>query len=61
MAANVIFLIAYYPKFLARMDTGHVYQPFVAALPLILYILLRAVGAAEQSIRGGDRPPRWPG
>jgi hypothetical protein len=51
MAVNVIFLILYYPKFLARMDTGHVYQPFVAALPLILYIVLRAVGAAERRIR----------
>ena len=51
MAANVIFLLLYYPKFLARMDTGHVYQPFVAALPLILYIVLRAVGAAERRVR----------
>ena len=51
MAANVIFLIFYYPKFLARMDTGHVYQPFLVALPLILYIGVRGIGAAERWLR----------
>jgi hypothetical protein len=56
MAVNVIFLILYYPKFLARMDTGHVYQPFVAALPLMLYIVLRAVTAVEDWIR--ERGPK---
>jgi hypothetical protein len=51
MAANAIFLVFYYPKFLDRMDTGHVYQPFVVALPLILYIVFRAVAAIERWIR----------
>ncbi|MEK6252738.1 MAG: hypothetical protein AABM43_12575 [Actinomycetota bacterium] len=55
MAATAIFVLLYYPKFLARMDTGHVYQPFVAALPLVLYIVYRAVAVVERAIRD-----RWP-
>jgi hypothetical protein len=51
MAAVVIFLIFYYPKFLSRMDTGHVYQPFVLAFPLIVYIVYRAVDAIETAFR----------
>jgi hypothetical protein len=56
MAAAAIFLLFYYPKFLSRMDTGHLYQPFVTALPLLFYIAFRAVEGAEGAIRS-----RWPG
>ncbi len=56
MAAAAIFLLFYYPKFLARMDTGHVYQPFVVGLPLVLFIVYRVVVAIERAIRN-----RWPG
>jgi hypothetical protein len=55
MAAAALFLLIYYPKFLSRMDTGHVYQPFVAGLPLMFFIVYRAVGAIEGAIRN-----RWP-
>ncbi len=56
MGAAAIFLLFYYPKFLSRMDTGHVYQPFVAGLPLYLYIIYRVVTAIERMIRN-----RWRG
>jgi hypothetical protein len=56
MLAAAIFLLTYYPKFLARMDTGHVYQPFVAGLPLFFYIVYRVIAAGEGGIR-----KRWPG
>jgi hypothetical protein len=55
MLAAAIFLLTYYPKFLARMDTGHVYQPFVAGLPLFFYIAYRLIAAGEGEIR-----KRWP-
>jgi hypothetical protein len=55
MGAAAIFLLVYYTKFLARMDTGHVYQPFVAGLPLFFYIAYRVVAAGEAQIR-----ERWP-
>ena len=55
MLAAAIFLLTYYPKFLARMDTGHVYQPFVAGLPLFFYIAYRLIAAGENEIRR-----RWP-
>lgn len=51
MAAVAIFVLLYYPKFLSRMDTGHVLEPFGIALPLVLFILYRAVTAIEQLIR----------
>ena len=55
MAATAIFVVLYYAKFLSRMDTGHVYQPFVAALPLLIYIVYRLVEAAQTWLR-----ERWP-
>lgn len=57
MAAAAIFLLFYYPKFLARMDSGHLYQPFVVGIPLMLYIVGRAVDALDGAIRGW-RPGR---
>ncbi len=51
MAAAAIFLLVYYTKFLARMDTGHLYQPFVAGVPLILYIVYRAFAWADDWLR----------
>jgi hypothetical protein len=57
MAASAVFLVVYYSKFLSRMD-NHVYQPFEIALPLLLYIVYRAVSAAERLIR--DRWSRKP-
>jgi hypothetical protein len=54
MAAVAIFVFLYYPKFLDRMDTGHVYQPFAVVLPLLLYIVYRVTTAAEGAIRA-----RW--
>ncbi len=51
MAAVALFLLVYYSKFLARMDLPHAYQPFIVATPLMLYIVYRAVTAAERSIR----------
>ena len=58
MAAAAIFIVVYYTKFLARMDYGHVYQPFVAGLPLFLYIVYRMVAWAEGAFR--DRMPGNP-
>jgi hypothetical protein len=55
MGTVAIFLLFYYPKFLSRMDTGHVYQAFVLAFPLIVYIVFRVVSAIEGGFRG-----RWP-
>lgn len=55
MAAVAIFLALYYAKFLSRMD-NHAYQPYGVALPLLLFIIYRVVGAAERTIR--DRWPR---
>jgi hypothetical protein len=46
MAANAIFVLLYYQKFLARMD-GHVYHVYVVALPLMLYIVYRLAAYAE--------------
>lgn len=50
LAVVAIFVFFYYSKFLARMD-DHVYQPFVQALPLMLYILFRVVTSIEAAIR----------
>jgi hypothetical protein len=51
MAAAALFLLFYYTKFLARMDLPHAYQPFVVAIPLMAYILYRAVSAADHWVR----------
>ncbi len=55
MGATAIFVALYYTKFLSRMDTGHVYEPFVASLPLLFYILYRATATIEAALRR-----RWP-
>ena len=51
MGAVAIFLLLYYPKFIARMDIVHLYQPYSIALPLLLYIVYRFAGAAETALR----------
>ena len=51
MGAAAIFLLFYYPKFLARTDVQHLYQPYSVAFPLLLFIAYRAVAAAERQIR----------
>ena len=51
MAVVVIFLLLYYQKFLSRMDTGHAYEPYAIALPLMLYIVYRVVTSLERAIR----------
>ncbi len=53
MAAAALFLLFYYTKFLARMDLPHAYQPFVVAIPLIIYIIYRAVSALDRWVRSG--------
>jgi hypothetical protein len=54
MGAAAVFVFFYYTKFLARMDLDHAHQPFEVATPLILYIIYRAITAAEAWIRS------WP-
>ena len=56
MAAVALFVLIYYTEFLARMDLGHAYLPFQVALPLLLYIVYRAVSALDSLIR--SRLPR---
>ena len=51
MAAAALFLLFYYTKFLARMDLPHAYQPFMVAIPLMVYIIYRAVTARSVWIR----------
>lgn len=51
MAAAAIFVLFYYAKFLSRMDTGHLYQPYQAAMPLSFYIIYRVVNPLEAAIR----------
>jgi len=58
MAAVAVFVLFYYTKFLARMDISHAYQPFIVATPLMIYILYRAVSAADRWIRS-RLPRRW--
>ena len=60
MGAAAIFLLFYYTKFLARMDVYHAYQPYLVGIPLIIYIVYRAVTAAERWIRR-RAPKGWPG
>jgi hypothetical protein len=60
MAAAAIFLLFYYSKFLARMDVPHAYQPYMVATPLIIYIVYRAVSAADGWIQRLARGS-WPG
>jgi hypothetical protein len=55
MGATALFVLIYFPKFLSRMDTGHVSETFTLALPLLLYILFRVVAWAEALVRD-----RWP-
>ena len=61
MAAAALFLLFYYTKFLARMDLPHAYQPFVVAIPLMAYIVYRAVSAMDQLLRSwpSRKPPSW--
>lgn len=51
MAAVAVFVLFYYTKYLARMDISHAYQPFIVATPLIIYIVYRAVSAADRWVR----------
>ena len=51
MGAAAVFILFYYTKFLARMDEGHAYEVISVALPLMLYIVYRAITAAETWIR----------
>ncbi len=51
MAAAALFVLLYYSKFLARMDLGDAYDPFMLATPLMIYIVYRAVSAAEPWVR----------
>ena len=51
MAAAALFVLFYYSKFLARMDAPHAYEPFMVATPLMIYIVYRAVSAADRWIR----------
>lgn len=64
MAALAITVLLYYPKFLARPDLGHVYQPYAVAVPLLAYAVYRAVGLLENrlaQLRVGGRslPTRY--
>lgn len=51
MAASALFVLGYYPKFLTFMDFPHAYEPFMMATPLMIYIVYRAVAAADDWIR----------
>lgn len=51
MAAVALFVFLYYSVFLARMDTPHAYEPLMVATPLLVYIVYRAISAAERWIR----------
>jgi hypothetical protein len=61
MAAVALYVLFYYTKFLTRMDYPHAGQPFLIALPLIVYIVYRAVTAAERWLRARvpDRHAGW--
>jgi hypothetical protein len=47
MGALAIFVGFFYEKFLSRAD-GHVYGPYAVAVPLLLFIVYRAVRAVER-------------
>lgn len=51
MAAAALYVLFYYTKFLTFMDLAHVYQPFMVAIPLMIYIVYRTVAAAETWLR----------
>ena len=61
MAAVALYVLFYYTKFLTFMDLPHAYQPFMIALPLMIYIIYRAVNAAERWLRTRvpDRHADW--
>ena len=61
MAAVALYVLFYYSKFLARMDYPHAYEPFMLATPLMVYIVYRAVSAADHWIRAGlpERRAGW--
>ena len=69
MAAVALCSLLYFPKFLSRMDQGHLYQAYSVTLPLALFIVYRFVEAAEGAVnrrrrtadRGFRRTPRQPG
>ena len=52
MAVVAIYVPLTYPKFLAAMEGSHAAQVYVPALPLLLYILYRALVPTERWIRG---------
>jgi hypothetical protein len=47
LGAMALFVLAYYHKFLARAD-GHVFQVAAVSLPLVLYVVFRAVDAIDR-------------
>ena len=51
MAAAALFVLLYYEEFLARMDPGHAVRVFTVAVPLMVYIVYRAVHAVDRWIR----------
>lgn len=51
MAAAALYVLVYYPKYLTFMDLPHAYEPFMLALPLMIYIVYRAVTAVEGWLR----------
>jgi hypothetical protein len=50
MGATAIFILLYYQKFLTRADE-HVYHPYAMTVPLLLYIVYRAIAAVEGWLR----------
>ena len=55
MGALAIFVGLYYLKFLARPDILHAYQSFAPAVPLVFYVLYRAIALMGQGV-GRVRP-----
>ena len=56
VAALALFVAYFYRKFLSRAD-GHVYQVLQVSIPLILYVVYRAVAEVERPV-GGEHGPR---
>ena len=55
IGAAVLGLLLYYTKFLARADTGHLYQVAGAAFIPCLYVIYRVTHTAESWIRSRSR------
>ena len=67
MAVVALYVLFYYTKFLTRMDDPHAYQPYMMAVPLMVYIVYRGVtarrpgsgNACPAGRHGGCHPIRW--